>query len=73
MLAVRTAVEILVAIRDLFPKVIRIKSVSGLDRDWGTDSFRQAFLVGDGAEAIVDRWTARVAAFKALRERYFLY
>jgi uncharacterized protein YbbC (DUF1343 family) len=72
-LAVRTAVEILVAIRDLFPKVIRIKSVSGLDRDWGTDSFRQAFLVGDGAEAIVDRWTARVAAFKALRERYFLY
>jgi uncharacterized protein YbbC (DUF1343 family) len=72
-LAVRTAVEILVAVRDLFPKVVRIKSVSGLDRDWGTDSFRQAFLVGDGAEAIVDRWTARVAAFKALRERYFLY
>ncbi len=72
-LAVRTAVEILVAVRDLFPKVIRIKSVAGLDRDWGTDSFRQAFLAGEGADAILDRWAARVAAFKALRERYFLY
>ncbi len=72
-LAVRTAVEILVAVRDLFPKVIRIKSVAGLDRDWGTDSFRQAFLAGEGADVILDRWAARVAAFKALRERYFLY
>ena len=72
-LAVRTAVEILVAVRDLFPKVIRIKSVSGLDRDWGTDSFRQAFLAGDGAEAILGQWNPRVAAFKALRQRFFLY
>ncbi len=72
-LAVRTAIEILVAVRDLFPKVIRIKSVAGLDRDWGTDSFRQAFLAGDGADAILDQWKGRVAAFRALRERYFLY
>jgi len=72
-MAVRTAVEILVAVRDLFPKVIRIKSVAGLDRDWGTDSFRQAFLAGDGPDAILAQWTPRVNAFKALRERYFLY
>ncbi len=36
--AVRTAVEISVAIRDLFPRAIQIKSPSGLDRDWGTDT-----------------------------------
>ena len=72
-LAVRTAVETLVAVRDLFPDVIRIKSVAGLDRDWGTDSFRRAFLAGKSAEAILAQWTARVTAFKTLRERYFLY
>lgn len=72
-LAVRTAVEILVGVRDLFPEVIRIKSVAGLDRDWGTDSFRRAFLAGAGAEAILGQWAPRVAAFKALRARYFLY
>ena len=72
-LAVRTAVEILVAMRDLFPKVIRIKSVAGLDRDWGTDSFRQAFLAGEGAAAILAQWTARLNGFRSLRERYFLY
>ncbi|MBV8345706.1 MAG: DUF1343 domain-containing protein [Candidatus Eremiobacteraeota bacterium] len=72
-LAVRTALEILVAVRDLFPRVIRIKSVAALDRDWGTDSFRQAFLAGESAEAIVARWAPSVNSFRALRERYLLY
>ncbi|MBV9028446.1 MAG: DUF1343 domain-containing protein, partial [Candidatus Eremiobacteraeota bacterium] len=40
-LAVRTAVHVAVAVRDLFPRAIHVGSVSGLDRDWGTDSFRQ--------------------------------
>ncbi|HZY97176.1 MAG TPA: DUF1343 domain-containing protein [Candidatus Cybelea sp.] len=72
-LAVRTSVEILVAIRDLFPHAIHIASVSGLDRDWGTDSFRQAFLAGDTAESILSQWTESVAAFESLRRRYLLY
>ncbi len=72
-LAVRTAVEIVVAVRDLFPHVIKIKSVSGLDRDWGTDSFRQAFLAGKPTDAILAQWTASVAAFNSLRARYLLY
>jgi uncharacterized protein YbbC (DUF1343 family) len=71
--AVRTAVEILVAVRDLFPHVINIKSVSGVDRDWGTDSFRQAFLAGKTPEAILAQWSARVAEFRSLRARYLLY
>jgi uncharacterized protein YbbC (DUF1343 family) len=71
--AVRTAVEVLVAIRDLFPHAIYIKSVSGLDRDWGTDSFRQAFVAGETAPEILARWTGAVADFESLRRRYLLY
>ncbi|MGB8966977.1 MAG: DUF1343 domain-containing protein [Candidatus Cybelea sp.] len=71
--AVRTAVEILVAIRELFPHAIDIASVSGLDRDWGTDSFRQALLAGTTPEAIVAQWAPAVADFAAMRRRYLLY
>jgi uncharacterized protein YbbC (DUF1343 family) len=71
--AVRTAVEILVAIRDLFPHAIHISSVSGLDRDWGTDAFRRAFLAGHTADAILAQWSLAVARFEALRRPYLLY
>jgi uncharacterized protein YbbC (DUF1343 family) len=71
--AVRTAVEILVAIRDLFPHAIDIASVNGLDRDWGTDSIREALLAGKSAAEILSQWSASVAEFEALRRRYLLY
>ncbi len=71
--AVRTAVEIAVAVRDLFPRAVSIKSISGLDRDWGTDSFRRALLAGKTAEAILDQWAAGVADFESMRRQYLLY
>ena len=71
--AVRTAVEILVAVRDLFPHAIDIASVNGLDRDWGTDSMRQALLAGKSAAEILAQWTPSVADFVAMRRRYLLY
>ncbi len=71
--AVRTAVEILVAIRDLSPRTIDIASVSQIDRDWGTDSIRTALLAGKSAEAILSQWTNDVARFEALRQGYLLY
>ena len=71
--AVRTAVEIAVAIRDLFPRAIEIKSVSELDHDWGTDSFRQALLAGKNADAILAQWTPSVTDFESLRKKYLLY
>ncbi|MBV9719833.1 MAG: DUF1343 domain-containing protein [Candidatus Eremiobacteraeota bacterium] len=71
--AVRTAVEIAVAIRDLFPHAIGIKSVNGLDRDWGTDAFRQGLLDGMGAPAILQQWAPAVAEFEVTRRRYLLY
>jgi uncharacterized protein YbbC (DUF1343 family) len=71
--AVRTAVEIAVAVRDLFPHAIDIKSVSGLDRDWGTDAFRQALLSGKNASEILAQWSENVADFESIRRRYLLY
>ena len=71
--AVRTAVEIAVAVRDLFPHAISIKSPSGLDRDWGTDTFRRAFTAGASSETILAQWRPRLAEFESLRRRYLLY
>ncbi len=72
-LAVRTAVHIAIAIRDLFPRAIHIGSISGLDRDWGTDSFRQAFLAGETADAILAQWREPVTEFESMRRSYLLY
>jgi len=72
-LAVRTAVHVAVAVRDLFPRTIHVGSVSGLDRDWGTDSFRQSFLAGETADAILGQWRLAVDGFEALRRSYLLY
>jgi uncharacterized protein YbbC (DUF1343 family) len=71
--AVRSAVEILVAIRDLFPHAIQIASVAGLDRDWGTDSIRQNLLAGKSAGEILNAWAPGTAGFESLRRRYLLY
>jgi uncharacterized protein YbbC (DUF1343 family) len=71
--AVRSAVEILVAIRDLFPRAIDVASIAGLDRDWGTDSIRQNLLAGKSAREILDQWAPAVASFDSLRRRYLLY
>jgi uncharacterized protein YbbC (DUF1343 family) len=70
--AVRTAVELLVAVRTLFPDALRVKATE-LDRDWGTDSLRKGLLAGSSASTIVEGWSAGVDRFKALRERYLLY
>jgi uncharacterized protein YbbC (DUF1343 family) len=70
---VRTAVEILVAVRDLFPHAIDIASVNGLDRDWGTDSIRTALLQGKTADEILAQWGPSVAEFESTRRRYLLY
>ncbi len=71
--AVRTAVEILVAVRDLFPHAIGVASVSGLDRDWGTDTIRTGLLAGKSANEIFAQWTVSVAQFESLRRRYLIY
>ncbi|HET9030894.1 MAG TPA: DUF1343 domain-containing protein [Candidatus Aquilonibacter sp.] len=71
-LAIRTAVEILVAVRTIAPHVIRVKDAS-LDRDWGTSSLRTGLMAGASAEQIIDRWTPSVQNFRILKNRYALY
>jgi uncharacterized protein YbbC (DUF1343 family) len=71
-LAVKTSVEILVAVRNLNPRAISIKA-DALDRDWGTSTLRQGLTSGAAASEILAQWAASVEKFKTLRERYLLY
>jgi uncharacterized protein YbbC (DUF1343 family) len=71
--AVRTAVELLVAIRTIAPGAISIASAAALDRDWGTDSLRTGLEGGLSADDILAGWTKDTAAFAKLREPYLLY
>lgn len=73
LLAVRTAVEILVAVRDLSPRTLRLDHIAEIDRDWGTDTTRQALLQGRSAAEIHALWSGGLERFTALRQRYLLY
>jgi uncharacterized protein YbbC (DUF1343 family) len=70
--SVRTAVELLVAMRRVAPGAMAVKA-DGLDRDWGTDTLRRGLEDGLDAEAISARWEAGTGEFLASRARYLLY
>jgi uncharacterized protein YbbC (DUF1343 family) len=72
-LAVRSAVEILVAVREVAPHVIDVKDPAALDRDWGTDVLRSGLLAGDSATEIAGRWSQATQRFRDLRAPYLLY
>jgi uncharacterized protein YbbC (DUF1343 family) len=69
---VRTSVELLTAVRDIAPQLLKINA-SGLDRDWGTDTLRLGLTSGLSANAIVAKWNADTRRFLALRAKYLLY
>lgn len=70
--AVRTAVDLLTAARDISPATIKV-SAKALDVDWGTDSLRLGLQSGKSTDAIEAGWAPRVERFKTLRARYLLY
>jgi uncharacterized protein YbbC (DUF1343 family) len=70
---VRTAVEILVAVRKTDPAAISIPSASALDRDWGTDTLRKGLEDGLEANDILAAWLPATRTFENLRERFLLY
>ena len=70
--AVRSAVEILTAVRTVSPKAIAIKEKE-LNTDWGTDALTNGLRDGKSADAILNSWGGGVKTFEALRERYLLY
>lgn len=72
-LAIRTAVELLVAVRDLFPHALHIGSPGDLDRDWGTDKLRTALIDGKSVNEILAQWNPGIANFRTLRKKYLLY
>jgi uncharacterized protein YbbC (DUF1343 family) len=71
-LAVRTAVEILTAVRDLIPSALHIDAAA-LDRDWGTAALRVGLSNGSSGTQIVGSWSDAAAHFQALRQTYLLY
>jgi len=71
-LAVRTAVEILVAVRQIAAHAISVKDAA-LDKDWGTSALRVGLTSGANASEIVNRWTAATQDFRILRNKYVLY
>lgn len=69
---VRTAVEILTAVRDISPQTLHVDA-RGLDIDWGTDTLRLGLESGKSAGAIEREWQPALERFKALRAKYLLY
>lgn len=70
--SIRTAVELLVAVRKTGRQYLSINA-AGLDKDWGTDTLRKGLEDGLDADAILAGWEAETRAFVAMRERYLLY
>ncbi len=71
--AVRTAVEILIAVRKIAPAAISIPDPAALDKDWGTDTLRKGLEDGLDASTILASWLPGTRVFEALRERFLLY
>ena len=69
---VRTAVEILVAVREIHPSAIDV-TAKELDRDWGTDSLRLGLVAGESAGRICAGWNRGLDAFLPIRAKYLLY
>jgi len=70
--AVRSAVEILTAVRQINPKALVVKT-DFLNNDWGTDALTNGLRDGKSADEILSGWSAGTKAFESLRARYLLY
>lgn len=71
--SVRTAVELLGALRAVAPKILAVHSSYAIDRDWGTDQVRNDIMAGASVEAVIAAWEPRLRTFLAQRERSLLY
>jgi uncharacterized protein YbbC (DUF1343 family) len=72
-LAVRSAVEILCAVRSIAPRRIDVPKPIALDHDWGTPALREGLLEGKSPDEILASWSDRTEAFRQLRTPYLLY
>lgn len=70
--SVETAVEILTAVRDVYPHFTAY-GTHGQDIDWGTDTLWKGLKAGLSADAILRAWEPALENFKQIREKYLLY
>lgn len=70
--AVRTAVELLTAARDIDPSIVNVEK-RPLDIDWGTDSLGEALRSGMSTAQIERGWQPRLTQFLRLRAKHLLY
>lgn len=70
--AVRTAVELLTAARDLSPAAIAIHR-KALATDWGTDTLAAGLDAGRNTQQITEQWQPALAHFLKIRAKYLLY
>lgn len=69
---VRTGIEILTAIRELYPTQLEFRE-EYFDRLAGNAWIRQAIGAGESAEAIAARWQKGLEEFEVVRGKYLLY
>lgn len=70
--SVETAVEILTAVRDVYPHFTAY-GTREQDIDWGTDTLWKALKSGLDPDAILREWQPALDHFKQLRAKYLLY
>jgi len=70
--AVRTAVELMVAVRKTQNRFLQI-GASALDKDWGTDTLRKGLEDGLDVQEILAGWEPATRAFEMAREPFLLY
>ena len=71
--SVRTAVELLGALRAVAPKILSISSTYAIDRDWGTDQVRTDIMAGASVGTVMAAWQPKIKAFLAQRAQNLLY
>ena len=71
--SVRTAVEVLTAVREIDPHVLQPLGTRAQDIDWGTDTLWKDLQAGMSSAAIEQQWQPALQRFKAIRAKYLLY
>ena len=71
--SVRTAVELLGALRAVAPKILSASSSYAIDRDWGTDQVRLEILAGASVDSVIAAWQPKLKTFLTQRSNCLLY
>ncbi|MGA4507930.1 exo-beta-N-acetylmuramidase NamZ family protein [Propionibacteriaceae bacterium G1746] len=71
--AIRVGVEMLVALKSLYPTDFAWRSDNWIDKLTGSSRLRTQINAGASADEVVGAWQAELAAFDAMRQQYLIY